>query len=421
MNETNVFGFPVVFHRVASPVVSIRIVVNAGSYQDQISGTAHFLEYMFFKSTEDRSYAEMNRAIAAIGDSNAYTSVDRTVFYINTTARYITRALDLLCEMLFKPKFDPEELEKERGVIVEEWQASQDDPVDFFIGNSSQAVLGSKLGHPPVGTKDGILAITRDDLLAFRATHYRPGNILIGIVGDLGDLSETEIADILIKYSPSSNATAPNVIETIPSSLGPWEAPRTFGFTHTAKQACLGFWMPGLSLQESYDTFFADDIGLNLMGGGMHSFMFDRLREQLGLCYTTGALQVGAWDNTHTLAFCLLDRQNIERASAEIRGILTAIAKGEFSNDLLEASTANTLFGLAAGVQTPAGWARTFLDCKFCFDHILPGIIHGYESFKDRVDYVITKAGTPDRLRELIREWAEHLMSKLTITTLNGD
>lgn len=112
MKFETINGFKIVFCDFPAPIVSVRAIINAGSYQDQKEGAAHFLEHLFFKGTQKHNYQEINQALAAIGNSNAYTSVDRTVYYIDTIPNHITAAFDYLCEMLFLPAMATKEMEK---------------------------------------------------------------------------------------------------------------------------------------------------------------------------------------------------------------------------------------------------------------------------------------------------------------------
>ena len=118
-------GFKVLHEKRSDSLATIRAIVNAGSTseaEEKDYGVAHFLEHMFFKGTTKQGYKELNKKLTRLGSHNAYTSRDRTVYHMMFLPQKFSTAVDLLTEMIFEAVCDPEEFEKERGVILEEVQ-----------------------------------------------------------------------------------------------------------------------------------------------------------------------------------------------------------------------------------------------------------------------------------------------------------
>lgn len=410
----NINGFQVALCHIPTPIVTVRVIINAGSYQDKTPGTAHFLEHMFFKGTQKRGYEEINQTLAAIGDPNAHTSVTKTVYHINTTRAHIVKAFELLCEMLFLPAFSPKELDKERTVILEEWQATRDDPIGYFLDESMDWLLPPALGHRILGTQQSITEMSVDHLTDFRDTYYNTSNIMFAIVGDVQALPH-KIENLLAQYSLPTGEI--NEIPTVGIRFGKWDEPLQHSITHTSTQACLGLWAPSLTLQQSYDQHFSDNVTYNLIGGGMHSLLFDRLREKLGLCYATGIYETRFWDNSLGCAYALLDKTNIQKATDEIRRTLEDTAQGKFSDQLLETAKANTLFGLAQGAETAGGYAWNYVDPIFATRNIAPELAekYNYELVRGRIE-----SCPLDELRKRVMKDAEFFQEGLSVTTMNS-
>jgi predicted Zn-dependent peptidase len=343
------------------PIVDARVVVNAGSGNEAADqwGTAHFLEHMFFKGTEKKDYKEVNKIAARLGYNNAHTSNHLTAFLLQFLPKDLAEGLDLLMEMTFQPALPEDEATKETGVIVEECQMYLDNPQAFFWNTAEQHLLGDQHGHPIIGTRESIEATTVQKMRQFLGDFYTPGNILISVVGDI---SQHDVVTALEKCLPD-----------IPDS------PRTerwqpefnfddFAFYHKSKQAVLGMVAKGLTTEEVIAGKCAVEVFRTALGGGMHSLLFDRLREELGLCYSVSA---GHWEhgNFGLLGiFTFLDEKNIQLATDEIQKIVAHVREKGFTDEMLEISKTHHLFGWAKVLQTSVG-VNSMLEDYFDLDN----------------------------------------------------
>jgi len=172
--------------------VACFVMLAAGSRYEtrETNGIAHFAEHMFFKGTERRPTArQIAGEIDAIGgEFNAFTGKEYTGYYVKCAAEHRDVALDVLIDMLRHSKFDPEEIEREKGVIVEEMNMYFDTPRDYVDSVYDHLLYGDQpLGWDIIGTKDTVRAATRETFLSYLDHWYRAHRVVAGVAGQVGD------------------------------------------------------------------------------------------------------------------------------------------------------------------------------------------------------------------------------------------
>ncbi|HEY1050455.1 MAG TPA: pitrilysin family protein, partial [Prosthecobacter sp.] len=174
----------------AHPLVSVQVWIKAGSLHEEKSmgaGIAHCVEHMLFKGTEKRDATQISQGIQALGGYvNAYTTFNRTVYWIDGLAEHADGYLDILADMVRSSKLDADELHREKDVIRREMAMDNDDP-GGTIQHLLQATVFRKhpLGHPIIGHREVFDQITREDVAGFVQRHYVPNNAFIVITGDV--------------------------------------------------------------------------------------------------------------------------------------------------------------------------------------------------------------------------------------------
>ena len=262
--------------------ISMGIFTQVGSRYEQarLSGVSHFLEHMFFKGTPTRTAKQISEAIEGIGGAlNAYTSYDSTVYYAKVANIHFDRAVDTLSDMLLNSLFDSKEIEKERRVIIEEINMSLDQPAEWVHQMLDETLWGDQpLGRDIAGTPETVGGITRDDLLAYRGTHYTYPNTVISLAGNMP--SEVMVEAWSKAFERYGEGTRHQPAVTMPAQTGP----RLALLEKETEQAnfCLG--LPGVSYTD------ADRRPLqvlnSVLGGGMASRLFQEIREERGLAYS---------------------------------------------------------------------------------------------------------------------------------------
>src|ERR1700722_8802292 len=169
--------------------VCIGFWVGTGSRdeEDRWAGSSHFLEHLLFKGTADRSASAIAEAVDEVGgDFNAFTTKEYTSFYIRLLAEHLPLGLDILSDIMWRPALRPADLEAERQVILDEILMHADEPSDEAAEQSSAALFpGHALGREVLGTHDSVAAMTVERIREFFPLHYRPGNIVVAVAGDL--------------------------------------------------------------------------------------------------------------------------------------------------------------------------------------------------------------------------------------------
>jgi predicted Zn-dependent peptidase len=364
MQLHNVNGFNVAHKEFGyGDIMNARIIVNAGASREldpKIYGVAHYLEHMFFKGTEKRNYKEINRITSELGKTNAYTSTNRTVYYLSFLQQDIEKALSVLIEMLFEPAFPEEEFEKERTVILEEAKMGRDNPSSYFWKESYKAIYGA-CGHPTIGSTESVEGMYLADLVNFRSAQYKPNNMLISVVGG----KEIDVLRVLSDKLPESK----------PESEFDFVDEDTRNYVdnvhlhHEAEQAILCLAYPGYGERENTATRYVSGLTASCLGGGMHSLFFDRLREELGLCYSTFSYadQRNKYFGS-ILNAIYLDESKVDEAKDEMFKIIAKVKSEGVPQEILDVSRKNCLFSVAANLESKSGYGSLVADQYFDHD-----------------------------------------------------
>ena len=314
--------------------VAVGFWVGTGSRDeaDPLAGASHFLEHLLFKGTEVRSARSIAEAVDEVGgDMNAFTTKEYTAFYLRVLAESLETGLDILSDIMWQPAFRPSEVEAERQVIVEEILMNEDEPADLVHEVLAEAMWPNHpLGREVLGTEDSIAGLSRDDIAAFHALHYRPGNIVLAAAGDLDP--DTVIAGIERRFEGGPGGEQP-------TRTAPAEVPRPVSvLTRPTEQAHL---MVGyLAFDRDDDDRYALAVLDHVLGGGMSSRLFQEIREERGLAYSVYSYR-SLFEGTGTLAVYAgtapaRAQEVLHRMDDEIE---TMVAKGISARELAMAQT----------------------------------------------------------------------------------
>ncbi len=260
--------------------VAMGVWVNVGTRQEpaRLNGIAHMLEHMAFKGTERRSAFDIAREIEDVGGSlNAYTSRESTAYHAQVLAADMPLALDMLADILQHSTFVGEELERERGVILQELGQAADTPDDIIFDHFQETAFPNQpLGRPVLGRPEVIRAVTADDLRGYMQQHYHAGNMVVSAAGQLTHDDFVERVATTFDSLPQVGATEP--LDNASYHGGEFRENKSLEQAHLV----LGF--PGLSRLD--DDYYAVNLLATLLGGGMSSRLFQEVREKRGLVYS---------------------------------------------------------------------------------------------------------------------------------------
>lgn len=240
-------------------------------------GISHLLEHMAFKGTARRSAREIVEEIEAVGgDLNAGTSTETTAYYARVMKADVPLALDVLADILANPSFAPDELEREKNVIVQEIGAAQDTPDDVVFEHLNELCYPDQpIGRSLLGTARTLKRFDRDMLRSYLATHYRAPDMVVGAAGAVDH--DKVVAEVGRRFAGFDPAPAPK------------PEPARFGtggsrvVHRDLEQAHLTLALQGLP--QTDPSLFSLQAFTNLLGGGMSSRLFQEVREKRGLCY----------------------------------------------------------------------------------------------------------------------------------------
>ncbi len=259
--------------------VSLGIWVDVGTRHEpaEINGVAHFLEHMAFKGTKRRSALAIAEEIEAVGGHlNAYTSRESTAYYAKVLKEDVPLALDILADILQHSTFEPEEMERERTVILQEIGQANDTPDDIIFDHFQECAYPDQaMGRPVLGRPEIIRQLGRADVTAYLRDHYGARRMVLAAAGNLDHDRIAGLAETLLAEMP---AERPITTEPARYTGGERREERDLEQLHLV----LGF--PGLVLDDP--DYYAGSVLSTAFGGGMSSRLFQEIREKRGLVYT---------------------------------------------------------------------------------------------------------------------------------------
>jgi predicted Zn-dependent peptidase len=313
--------------------VTCAILLAAGSRYEtpETNGIAHFAEHMFFKGTERRPTArDISVEIDGIGgEFNAFTSKEYTGYYVKCAAESRDIALDVLVDMLRHSKFDPDEIEREKGVIIEEMNMYYDTPRDFIGGVYEELLYDDQpLGWDIIGRKETVRGAKRDTFTDYVDRWYRPSRMVVGVGGKIGDGLHERVAELLGDLEEAETG-GPD-----PIKLAPQNGPKVKLHSKASDQAhvCIGVHSYPLEHPDRYVL----QVLSTVLGGGMSSRLFTEVRERRGLAYYVYGLNHSYTDAGSLYAQAGVDINRIDDAVSTIAAELRKIAAESVPAEELE-------------------------------------------------------------------------------------
>ena len=260
---------------------SMGVWVDTGSVREtsETAGASHLIEHMVFKGTERRDAEQIAVEMDAVGGNiNAFTSKECTCFYAKVLDEHLALAADILSDIVFHSVFDPEEMKKEQGVVIEEILMNEDNPEDVSAETSNMTFFGDEpLAGPILGTRESVRAFTRESLLAYKNEHYLPRNIVVACAGHF---DENELVETVARYFdvPAQDGAAKRLDVSFPGGR------RTAFVEKDVEQVHLCITLPGFARDS--EGQFPLAVLSNVIGGSMSSRLFQTIREKLGLAYS---------------------------------------------------------------------------------------------------------------------------------------
>jgi len=356
---------------------SLGVWIAAGSRHEGAGehGLSHLLEHMAFKGTQRRSARAIAEEIeAAGGDLNAATSTEHTAYYAHILAADAPLAIDILADILTDSLFDAEELDREKGVILQEIGAVEDTPDDlvFDLFNAT-AFPDQPIGRPILGTPDQIVGFSRDSIGAFLQSHYSSGATTVGAAGAIEHERICDEAQRRFSELPPKGVARPQPAAHYEG--GDLRLKRKLEQAHIV----IGF--EGLSYRDV--DFYALQVFANAVGGGMSSRLFQEVRETRGLAYAIHAFHWGFSDTGLFGFYAATGAKDVAQLVPVALDCLARAAQG-LSEDEARRAKAQMKVSLLAALESPSSRCEQIARQVMAFDRVLSreeiiGAIDGLE------------------------------------------
>lgn len=281
---------------VRSATFGIWVQVGSRDETPTLNGATHYLEHLLFKGTAKRSALDISSAIDAVGgEMNAFTAKEYTCYYARVLDTDLPLAIDVVCDMLTGSLIEAEDVDAERGVILEEIAMTEDDPGDCVHDLFSKTMFGdTPLGRPVLGTVDTVNALDRARIARFYKKHYDPTHLVVAAAGNVDH--DTVVRQVSCAFEKAGALSRTDAVPVAPRE-GRRDL-RTAGrvdlLDRKTEQAHVVLGMPGLSRTD--ERRWALGVLSTALGGGMSSRLFQEVREKRGLAYSVYSYTSGFAD-----------------------------------------------------------------------------------------------------------------------------
>lgn len=377
----------------SSALCSVQVWVKTGSIHEGAllgGGLSHYLEHMLFKGTERRAGREISATVQAHGGYiNAYTTFDRTVYYIDIPSEHTAVAVDLLADAVLHSTLPADEVERERQVILREIDMTLDEP-DQRLGQTlfETAFRQHPYQHPIIGHRAVFEGVTREDLVAYYRARYVPNNLVLVVAGHFEPAAL--MAEVEKHFGSAPRARlAPVYLPSEAVPLAPREA-HLFEDVQISR-AGLGWQIPGL---EHADTPVLDLLG-TVLGYGNSCILWEELREKRRLVHS---IEASAWNPGTVGLFyvsMLCDPDKREKAAAAVQYQIEKIARRGIAPALLAKAVRQLVVGEINTRKTMSGQAS-----RLGLAEVVVGDLHYSRHYFDRLATV-----TPADIMRVAREY----------------
>ena len=333
---------------VETVALGLHVDTGARLESERTNGVAHLLEHMVFKGTATRTARRIAEEIEDVGGSlNAYTARDMTVFHARLLGRDAALGLDMIADLVRAPRFDADELEREKAVVLQELGEARDTPDDIVFDHLQAAAFpGQAIGRSILGDETSIAAITGDDLRDWLDVQYRGGSCIVAAAGEIDHDALVRLSERL--FGDLVPGTRPTALDAV-FAPGAIHDRRKFEQVHLT----LGAAAPG----HHHPDYDAVALFVMAAGGGASSRLFQELREERGLAYSVYASTTPYADAGLFSVYLATAKKDAARAFDLAVAVLADTAATLRPEELARAK-AQVRAGLLMSLESPGGWAE---------------------------------------------------------------
>ena len=371
---------------------SIGFWVGTGSVDEAPAqaGASHFLEHLLFKGTEGRSARSIAETIDRVGgDMNAFTTKEYTAFYVRVLADDAAMGAELLSDIMWSPAFRPDEVESERQVILEEILMHADEPADLVHDVLAAALFPDHpLGREVLGEQSTVSAMTREEIAAFHADHYRPANIVVAAAGRVEH--EELVEKIATRTAGWSGGGAPERVKPAKPAVEIEVMKRNTEQAHIA----VGLPAPDRDDEQRHAMGIAEHV----LGGGMSSRLFQTIREERGLAYSVYAYRLGFQGAGALAVYAGTSPSNLRQVRDLIVEEVDRIAREGITERELDDARSHIRGAMALGLEDSGARMSRIGHSQ---------LVHGRVLSLDEVEQRLTSL-TADHVNDVVSRWLSH-------------
>ncbi len=306
MQKSTINGLKVLHERKPGNTVVVQVSVGVGSNQEELHerGISHFLEHLLFEGTVKRPSNELisNEIETIGGEFNAYTTNERTCFYVRVLKKHFAKAVEILADIMQNPLFKEEHITKEKNIVLKEIDMMHDEPSYYqWIMLQNNIFTKHPARNPTYGDRKIIKGLTREKVVAFYDKHYHANNMTLSIVGEVDGWKKT--VEKYFALGTGKKTLLPKVVEPIQKKNKIVRKKRKMMNSYTI----FGFKTVPRKHQDSY----ALEVLNGILGRGQSGKMFVEIRSKRGLAYEVGTQNVGEIDFGFFAVYASVDRKNI--------------------------------------------------------------------------------------------------------------
>ncbi|MGB9707883.1 MAG: M16 family metallopeptidase [Candidatus Pacearchaeota archaeon] len=299
-------GATLLFEKRNLPVVTIIAATRAGAaYESENNkGIAHFTEHMLFKGSKSREQKTISSSIEKAGGIlNGFTAEQITAFWCKMPSKQATLGADIVFDMFANPKFDKNEIEKEKGVIVSEIKRTHDLPMNFLFNKAKELLYKKPFGLPILGNKETVMSFDRETFIRWHDKFYGAENSVISVVGD----ADVETIEEIAKKNFNSYRNPLPKLNLLPADKNAEfiEKRKDINQAHLT----LAFNSPKLSDKQKYPA----DLFNAILGQGMSSWLFQEVREKRGWAYTIKSFIENEKDYGYCVVYAGINKENLKK------------------------------------------------------------------------------------------------------------
>ena len=335
--------------------VSLGIWVENGSRHESApqNGISHFIEHLLFKGTERRSAAQIAEEMDAVGGViNAFTSKEQTCYYAKVLDENLPLAIDLLTDIFLHSSFDPDEIERERSVILQEISQSEDTPDDYVHDLFSVDFFQDHpIARPICGRLETVSSFQREDIVDFFKSRYRPRRVIIAAAGNLRH--DHLVEEMAARLGSVGDGSEP-VSAILEGERKPAMASGVYPHAKDLEQVHLCLGMAGVAQADvrRYPGYVLN----TLLGGGMSSRLFQEIREKRGKAYSVYSFSSSYKDVGYFGVYAGTSVESAEEVVDLVVQELRKLAAGEITDDELARTRGQLVGGMMLGLESTDSW-----------------------------------------------------------------